>query len=148
MLCDTLVAAFYRRDGGRWESLLEMGSFCPADIPQTSHHFCMLRSYPSSAGQEYHCPGAPLLGVAPGHHHPHSITYGSQGGMRFLLYVAERLHPSSLRSGSDLSPPHQPASLTFSLSELQYLARILGSLMVARLVPVTVSSVPPLETDR
>ena len=68
--------------------------------------------------------------------------------MRFLLHVAERLHPSSLCSGSDLSPPHQPASLTFSLSELQYLARILGSLMVARLVPVTVSSVPPLETDR
>lgn len=44
-------------------------------------------------------------------------------------------------------PPRQPAPLTFSLSELQYLARILGSLMVARLVPVTVSSVPPLETE-
>lgn len=44
-------------------------------------------------------------------------------------------------------PPHHPAPLTFSLSELQYLARILGSLMVARLVPVTVSSVPPLETE-
>lgn len=34
--------------------------------------------------------------------------------------------------------------LTFSLSELPYLARILGSLIVARLVPVTVNSVPPL----
>lgn len=46
------------------------------------------------------------------------------------------------------APSPSPASLTFSLSELPYLARILGSLMVAKLVPVTVSSVPPLETWR
>lgn len=34
--------------------------------------------------------------------------------------------------------------LTFSFSAVPYLARILGALIVARLVPVTVNNVPPL----
>lgn len=84
----------------------------------------------------------PLFGAAAPRPQPLQTITPEGERVHFLPYIATQT--ASLLFV--LCPQPQPAPLTFSLSELQYLARILGSLMVARLVPVTVSNVPPLET--